>query len=159
METLVENLLFHIDEKVHVLYQEQTDDELFFIIKVDSSSAVCPSCHKSSFRKHSRYYRHVDDLPISNRYVHFQILLHKWFCDEPDCPAKVFTERLPWIQPYKRKTSRLETVIEKIAFSTNCLTAEKVCQALHIPVSHDTLLRRVKAFSIDVNPSPFRRHR
>lgn len=148
----------HLDVNIQVLHEEITDEELFFIVKVDSSTARCPSCQKTSHRIHSRYCRHVDDLPISDRYVHFQILLHKWFCDDPDCPMTVFTQRLPWLQPYKRKTNRLEEVIEKVAFSTSCLTAEKVCKALHIPVSHDTLLRRVKTVTFDKKVSPFRRH-
>lgn len=151
--------ILHLDENVHVLHEERTNEELFFIVEVDSSSALCPSCQKLSCRAHSRYCRHVDDLPISDRHVHFQILLHKWFCDESDCPVVVFTERLSWLRTYKRKTNRLEEIIEKVAFSTNCLTAEKVCQTLHIPISHDTLLRRVKAVTFDKKESPFRGYR
>ena len=151
--------ILHLDENVRVLHEERTNKELFFIVEVDSSSALCPSCQKMSYRAHSRYSRHVDDLPMSDRHAHFQIHLHKWFCDEVDCSVTVFTERLSWLQPYKRKTNRLEVVIEKIAFSTNCLTAEKVCQALHIPVSHDTLLRRVQAVTFVEKASPFCRHR
>lgn len=157
MRTSIVNPLSHLDENIHIIHEEQTNEEFFFIIEVDSSSAICPSCQKPSYRSHSRYSRHVDDLPISDRYVHFQVFLYKWFCDESDCSVTVFTERLSWLQPYKRKTNRLEKVIEKVAFSTNCLTAEKVCLALHIPVSHDTLLRRVKAVTIDKKGSPFRR--
>jgi len=111
-----------------------------------------------SCRSHSRYSRHVDDLLVSDRYVHFQVLLHKWFCNNPDCPTKVFTDRLAWLLSYKRKTDRLEKAIETIAFSTNGLIAEKVCREMDIPVSHDTLLRRVKAMSFDPALSSFRRH-
>lgn len=50
-------------------------------------------------------------------------------------------------------------MIEKIAFSTNCLTAEKICRTLLVSVSHDTLLRRVKTTDFDLSPSPFRRNR
>lgn len=84
--------------------------------------------------------------------------MQKWFCDNPDCLKKVFTERLLWLAPYQRKTARLERVIEKIAFSTNCLTAEKICQSLHIHISHDTLLRRVKGISFNHQVSPFCRY-
>ncbi|WP_143039553.1 transposase family protein [Planococcus faecalis] len=118
-------VLSHLDENLHLLYQEQTEEHLFFIVEVRSSSACCPSCHYISHRAHSRYCRNVDDLPVSDRHVHLQVLLHKWFCDDSDCPVKVFTERLVWLHSYKRKTYRLENIIEKIAFSTNCLTAEK----------------------------------
>lgn len=159
MKTPMEEAPFHLDENLPLLYEKQTEEELFFIVEVQSSSALCPACRQISRRPHSRYCRKVDDLPVSDRHVHFQALLHKWFCDNPDCPTKVFTERLSWLPSYKRKTGRLENVIEKIAFSTSCLTAEKVCQAMHIPLSHDTLLRRVKAASFELTPSSFRRHR
>lgn len=151
----MEETLFHLEEELHLLYQKQTEEEVFFIPEVRSFSAMCPACHQISNRAHSRYCRNVDDLPVSDCHVHFQVLLQKWFCDTSDCSTKVFTERLSWLQSYKRKTERLKASIEKIAFSTNCLTAEKVCQEMHIPVSHDTLLRRVKAVSFDLTPSPF----
>lgn len=154
-----EEVLFLLDGNLHLLYQEQTEGMLFFIVERRSSSAVCPSCHRVSHRTHSRYTRKVNDLPVADRQVNFQVLLHKWFCDHSDCPTKIFTERLPWLQTYKRKTERLEDMIEKIAFSTNCLTAEKVCRILHVSVSHDTLLRRVRAADFDLPPSPFRRNR
>lgn len=159
MKSSLEETLFHLDANLRLLYQEQKEEEIYFVVDVRSSSAVCPACHQISYRAHSRYSRRVDDLPASDRHVHFQVLLHKWFCDNPDCPTKVFTERLSWLHSYKRKTDRLEKAIETIAFSTNCLIAEKVCREMHIPVSHDTLLRRVKARSFDPAPSSFRRHR
>lgn len=148
-----------LDENAQIMYKKQSDKEIFLIIKIDSLSAACPSCNISSSRSHSRYCRNVQDLPISDCHVHFQIIVQKWFCDNPDCEKKIFTERLSWLEPYKRKTERLEKVIEKIAFSTNSLTAEKVCQSLHIRVSHDTLLRRFKGVSFNNEVSPFRRYR
>ncbi|MBO0994843.1 transposase family protein [Bacillus sp. SD088] len=158
MSTSIVDPISCLDENAQIIYEKQTESELFFIIQIDSTLAICPSCQNYSTRAHSRYCRNVDDLPISDHHVHFQILTHKWFCDNPYCPKSIFTERLSWLQPYKRKTDRLEKAIEKIAFSTNCLTAEKVCRALQIPVSHDTLLRRVEAVSFENETSPFRRY-
>lgn len=129
MSTSIIDPISCLDEKAQIIYEKQTEKELFFIIQINSTSAICPSCQNCSIRVHSRYCRNVDDLPISDYHVQFQILTHKWFCDNPDCPKSIFTERLSWLQPYKRKTNRLEKAIEKIAFSTNCLTAEKVCKA------------------------------
>jgi len=158
MSTPIFDPISYLDKNAHIIYQKQTENELFFIIQMDSTTAQCPACQKHATRKNSRYCRNVDDLPISDHYVHFQILTHKWFCDHPACSKAIFAERLSWLQPYKRKTDRLEKVMEKIAFSTNCLTAEKVCRALQIPVSHDTLLRRIKAVSFEIETSPFRRY-
>jgi len=159
MNTSIIDPLSCLDENAQIIYKDQSENEIFLIIKINSHSATCPSCNVSSYRSHSRYCRNVQDLPVSDCYVHFQIIVRKWFCDNPDCQQKIFTERLSWLDSYQRNTKRLEEVIEKIAFSTNCLTAEKVCQSLHIRISHDTLLRRVRDVSFDYEVSPFRRHR
>ncbi|WP_156302527.1 transposase family protein [Salinicoccus sp. YB14-2] len=159
MNNSVINPIAYLDGNAQVIYKVQSEKEIFLIIKIDSQSATCPSCHSGSSHRHSRYCRNVQDLPVSECYFHFQIIVQKWFCDNPDCQKKVFTERLSWLAPYQRKTARLERVIEKIAFSTNCLTAEKVCESLHIRISHDTLLRRVKNVSFNHQASPFCRYR
>jgi len=145
----------YLDGNAQVMYKVQSEKEIFLIIKIDLHSTPCPSCQSDTSRRHSRYCRNVQDLPVSECYFHFQIIVQKWFCDNPDCQKKVFTERLAWLALYQRKTVRLEKVIDKIAFSTNCLTAEKVCESLHIHISHDTLLRRIKNVSFNHPASPF----
>ena len=95
MESFAEEVLFQLDRDLRLLYQGQTEDDLFFVVERVSSSSPCPRCQRVSRRAHSRYCRNVDDLPVADRHLHFQIVLHKWFCDSPDCPTKVFTERLP----------------------------------------------------------------
>lgn len=91
----METELFQLAENLRILYCEESEDKLFFIVECPSSSAICPTCRHRTPRVHSRYCRKVDDLPVAGRKVHFQILLHKWFCNNPDCSTKVFTERLP----------------------------------------------------------------
>lgn len=85
------------------------------------------------------------------------IQLHKWFCDNVDCSKKIFTERLTWLSPYRRKTNRLEETLRTLAFSMSCLQAEKVCHCLHMPTSHDTLLNLIKKADIqsDYENTPF----
>lgn len=77
MESTVLNPISSLDTNAHIIYEKQTKETLFFIIQIDSPSAACPSCQKYSSRPHSRYCRNIDDLPISDRHVHFQILIHK----------------------------------------------------------------------------------
>lgn len=155
-----DNSVLNLDSNVHIVYQQITDKEFFFILKVESHQAVCPTCSSIAQRVHSRYTRNIIDLPAGGTSVHLQLLTKKWFCDRPTCKIKVFTERLHWLHPYARKTNRLEETIRHIGFSTNCLTAEKVCQMLGIPISHDAILRRLKEpiNKPEVN-CPFRRHR
>lgn len=37
--------ILHLDENVHVLHDVQTNEELFFIVEVDSSSASRTDCN------------------------------------------------------------------------------------------------------------------
>jgi len=63
----------------------------------------------------------------------------------------------PGLTPHRRKTKRLKEKLTMIAFSTSCLKAEKVCQDLHMPVSHDTLLALVYRKRGERRSAPFRR--
>lgn len=136
-----------------------TEEELFFILKIESKQAVCPKCSQLSDKAHSRYTRCFKDLPISGLAVRIQLISRKWFCIYQDCSVKVFTERYSWMQPYARMTNRLDEAIRKIGFSTNCLTAEKVCHSLGIPLSHNTILRKLKEpFHQPIEVSPFCRN-
>lgn len=158
---LLTNLTLPFIEKDQLLYFKQTDDVIFLIIELRSSSSKCPKCQATSHRRHSRYTRLVKDLANADTPVEIQVITSKWFCENTECNARVFTERIPWLQPYHRRTERLERVIETIGFSTSCLAAEKICRSLHIPVSHDTILRSIKNKSFTPeNPegSPFCRN-
>ena len=141
-------VLFQLDEHLQLLSSYQDDNSLTFVLKRETKSAPCPHCGYFSHRPHSSYTRIIHDLPVSDQEVILIIHLHKWFCDQTDCTAKIFTERLPWLSPYRRKTKRLEEILRTLAFSMSCLQAEKVCQRLHIPVSHDSLLDLIKNTSI-----------
>lgn len=104
-------------------------------------------------RIHSHYRRTIQDLPIGEDTVLIDLIARKWFCDTPECTTKIFTERFDWLLPYSRRTERLTTVLRKLAFSTSCLSAEKVARAFHIQISHDTLLMILKNTEIPVQIS------
>ncbi|MEC1723076.1 transposase family protein [Schinkia azotoformans] len=146
------------DSNLELLQVTFTNDSFLIVVKSSHTSAFCPVCLKPSSRKHSQYSRKVQDLPICNKAVELIILTRRWFCDQPDCTVKVFTERYDWISPKGRRTKRTDELLRKIAFSTSCLSAEKVAKSAHIPVSHDTLLNLVRHTHIEPKVSPFCRH-
>ena len=151
--------LFKFDQNVEVIHTLMESEEMYVVLKVCSTHARCPECKCLSSRRHSRYARKADDLPVSDRSVHLTILLHKWFCVNANCKIKIFTERLNWLNPSGRKTVRLEKLIRHVGFSNNCLVAEKVCREMRISISHDAILYRIK--KEDSAPSsycPFRRY-
>ncbi|WMT20643.1 hypothetical protein [Parageobacillus toebii] len=86
----------------------------------------------------------IQDLPTADQPVSLVLISRKWFCDSPACPVKVFTERYDWLAPHGRRTLRAEHTLRQIAFSTSCLSAQKVAQSIHLPVSHDTLLTLIR---------------
>ncbi|MEH6907540.1 transposase family protein [Neobacillus drentensis] len=118
-----------------------SNESLILTVKSTQASSPCPACSKQCFRIHSQYTRKVQDLPISGQPVELLLLTKRFFCDKPDCPVKIFTERFEWLSANGRRTLRTEEVLRKMAFSTSCLTAEKVARSAHIPVSHDTFTK------------------
>src|SRR5690242_11966808 len=68
-------------------------------------TAACPSCGEISKRIHSRYERRIADLPWSGRTVAVTLRVRRFLCRSPDCPQRLFTERLPGVVgPYARRT-------------------------------------------------------
>ncbi|EOW9530207.1 transposase family protein [Bacillus cytotoxicus] len=86
------------------------DQHLRFTVKSNRISANCPSCHSISSRRHSRYTRRIQDLPITDQPVILLLVSHKWFCDHPCCSIEV---------------------LRKIVFSTSCLVRENFAHAIH----------------------------
>jgi transposase len=148
-----------IEEPFECLNEIITDDFILFRVRILSTTAQCPFCHKRSHSRHSEYTRKIKDVPFGSRAVGFEVFSHKWFCTNSDCHAKVFTERLSWVSPHHQMTTRLEQVLLKLSIEMNCLAAERACRTMHISVSHDTLLRMLKQLEPEpAGPSPFCRY-
>lgn len=126
------------DPDLELLHVTSTESSLFLAVKCSSACASCPGCFTLSHRKHSQYSRKVQALPISNKSVTLLLITRKWFCEEPECTIKIFTEKYDWLSPNGRRTARAEKVLHKLAFATSCLSAEKVAQSIHLPVSHNS---------------------
>lgn len=151
---------FAFDPYTEVLHIHVEPEEISAVVQVKPTQATCPTCHHVATRRHSRYARKVYDLPIMERSVTLTVVLNKWFCDHKKCERRVFSERLAWLPTSGRYTLRLEELILQIAFSTTCLTAERLCKSMHIPISHDAILCRIKKVPIACfASSPFRRNR
>ena len=148
--------LLPIEEPFDLLNETADATSIVYEIRLDSSSAQCPSCRTVSHSRHSRYTRKIKDLPLAERSVCFHVHLHKWFCSNSSCSTCIFTERLSWVAPHHQMTIRLENTLLQLALAMNSLAAERTCHALHIPVSHDTLLRMLKKVEPELSvPSPF----
>ncbi len=78
-------------------------------------SAFCPVCGTATHRIHSRYERTVWDLSVQNVQVILHLHVRKFSCDHPDCPRRIFTERLPQVtSPHGRFTFALRQFLGQL---------------------------------------------
>lgn len=108
--------------------------------------APCPLCQHQATRIHSRYQRTVSDLPCGGRQVVLVLMVHKFFCDEPACPRKIFTERFPMlVQPWAKMTLRLCAALQAIGLASCGEVGARLGVKLGMPLSPTTILRQVMA--------------
>jgi transposase len=108
-------------------------------------TAACPRCAVSSSSVHSRYQRHLTDLPWRTHAVHLQLMVRKFFCRNPSCARRIFTERLPaLVAAYARKTSQLVTALRAIGGALGGNAGARLAARLRLSTSPTTLLRLVR---------------
>ena len=118
-------------------------------------TVVCPRCGAASDRVHSRYRRTVADLPAQGRGVVLRLVVRRFRCIRPDCPRRIFCERLAQVLPaHARSTTRLTEAHRDIGFALGGEAGSRLAGLLDMPTSPDTLLRRVKAWPGEPTSSP-----
>src|SRR5215217_4608460 len=70
---------------------------LAFAISSIQACTQCPLCEQSATRVHSHYQRTVADLPWADLPVQITLTVRRFFCDQFDCPRRIFIERLPQV--------------------------------------------------------------
>lgn len=115
-------------------------------VRSTARKAPCPLCQHQATRIHSRYQRTVADLPCGGRQVRLILTVHKFFCDEPTCPRRIFTERLPkLVRPWGQMTLRLSAALQAIGLASCGEVGARLGAKLGMPVSPTTVLRQVMA--------------
>ena len=117
-------------------------------------TAACPRCTVSSSSIHSRYQRHLTDLPWGTRAVHLQLTVRKFFCRNPTCARRIFTERLPnLVAASRRHTQRLVTALGAIGLALGGNAGARLAARLRLPTSPATLLRLVRTAPVPQPPA------
>ena len=111
-----------------------------------AASARCPRCEGVSSRVHSRYTRTLSDLPVAGRRVVITVSVRRFRCVGPECPTKVFAERLEpnLAAAYVWRTGRLDTIVHQLGLALGGRPAESFGRLLMVPASRDTMLRTVR---------------
>lgn len=110
------------------------------------ATAACPRCGTASRHVHSRYRRRPADLPAHGRKVKLVLLVRRFRCRAPRCPAKIFAERFPpdVTRPHARRTSRLQGLVRHLGLALGGRPAQALAARLLLPVSKDTFLRSIR---------------
>jgi transposase len=146
VDTQVLSSLFLMPETIAIDGVYPTTTHLTIQVRCVLQSAACPLCQQSSERIHSSYGRTVADVPCGGRRVTLALTVRKFVCGTPECPRKIFTERLPdLVQPYARMTNRLSEVLQTLSFATCGQLGERLVPKLGMAASGPTLLRRMRA--------------
>ncbi|WP_242065357.1 ISL3 family transposase [Trichocoleus sp. FACHB-262] len=108
------------------------------------SNAACPLCQQSSHRVHSSYERTLQDLNWADCAVTLHLSVRKFFCDNPGCKRRIFTERLPKLtQPWARRTGRMTQHIQDVGLALGGAAGASLMQRFGYSFSRDTVLRCV----------------
>ena len=121
-------------------------DSLILAVRSEAAEARCPLCATASSRIHSRYVRHVADLPSAGRKVRLRLLTRRFTCEVPHCRRRIFAERFgeDVVPLRRRRTARLEHIVHHLGLALGGRPAASFAKRLMLPVSNDTLLRVVR---------------
>jgi transposase len=142
--------------------------QLLLTLVATQSEAACPLCDQPSRRIQSRYIRTLADLAWVPSRVQLRLHVRRFFCPNPACVRKIFTERMPAVVlPYARRTNRLRVQLLKTGFALGGEAGARQCAAWGIAVSPDTLLALLRRHAPPAGATPrvlgvddwsFRRH-
>ena len=130
------------------------DGGLTLHLKSITKSCVCPACHKKTEHYHGTYVRAVQDLPILGKNVLLRITAHEYWCDNDQCEVTTIAESYNgFVNSYSRMTERCADFICTLAMETSCEGCSRICNAMSLKVSGDTVIRLLtRRFSMQEQP-------
>ncbi len=136
------------------------DQSLTLILHTCHAIAACPNCGQPSGRVHSRYWRHVADLPWHGVSIRLQLRTRRFFCTNTGCQRRFFTERLPaLVEPYARRTLQMQEALHLIGLALGGRAGARLIESLGLLAQQDTprrdtLLRLVRKQPFTMAPTP-----
>src|SRR5262249_13735283 len=123
--------------------------EVRLVAKAKPLKSVCPSCGRQSDKVHSRYQRHLADLPWEGIAARLILSVRKFFCLNPECRQRIFCERLPErAAPYAHQTLRLNELITALGLAMGGRPGMRQARVMGLRIGRDTLLDRVRRANV-----------
>jgi len=154
LEELIERLIpASLGLRVHQL--AIASDELTLLLASSQSQARCPVCGQASAGVHSRYTRSLQDLPWGPLRLRLRVQVHRFFCQNPSCLRRIFTEPLPeFAEPYARRTNRLREALLALGWALGGEAGASLCAAHAMPICAATLLNLLRRCGAPPCPTP-----
>lgn len=106
--------------------------------------ARCNCCNKKSTSIHSSYIRKLSDLPASTYGVSINLVVRKFFCKNPKCLRKIFSEQPgAEVSAYSRMTNRAIKRLQDILIEVSAQKGAYIANKVNLKISSSTALRLV----------------
>jgi transposase len=137
--------LFSTTDALQVNSCDGSHEQIQVQLSIIGTTAICPKCAQPSARIHSRYVRRCADLPWAGRAVCLQLLVRRFFCDNPHCERTTFVEQVPeFLAPSARRTQRLTAGQRAIGLALGGEAGARLTRFIKMATSPDTLLRLIR---------------
>jgi transposase len=125
---------------------EQRSGLVRILVSARSAAGTCSRCSAVSSRVHSRYERRLDDAPAGGQRVLIRLVVRRFFCLSPRCPARTFAEQIEGLtSAYARRTPLLRRMLEAIGLALAGRPGARLAGLLGICAGRSTMLRLIRA--------------
>lgn len=131
------------------------EDLVTVVARLTTPALPCPACSHLATRVHSRSRRTLQDVPAGVRRVHLSLQVRRFFCRNPSCPRRTFTEQVPTLAtPHAQRTCRVQAMLRQVGLALGGEAGARLARALGMPCSPDSLLRLVRQAPLPSRPTP-----
>jgi transposase len=125
-----------------LLSSRRETDGLVLICERVARIVCCPACGTVARRIHSHYERTVRDLSVQKVQIILHLRVRKFYCDNPECQRRIFTERLPQVtSPHGRFTFGLREFLGQLGREHGGASGAKSAALSGIRVTPRAILR------------------
>lgn len=133
----------------------EEDRQISMELAANTADSACPLCNKKSRKVHSRYRRHLADLPWADVPVSVSLQVRRFFCPNENCSRVIFCERLPGVvAPWARRTERLAKAQRAIGLALGGAAGARLSAILMIKAGVDLLLNLIRRMGRIEKPTP-----
>lgn len=148
------NPLLPLPEGMQIEQMQASEHEVKVVVVATHPTSCCPLCREPSSSVHSRYQRTGRDTPCGGRRILLVLRVRKFFCRNPLCERKIFTERFPDLMASRaRMTIRLSSQVASIGLATCGKGGTRLAARLGMQTSRSSVLRRIMALPNSSYPS------